>query len=140
MAESKKERVSEEEESHRSFNFMFARMADGDAHREASAEFHGLLAKLKRLSQLRRGKANGKLSITLTASVDGDMVAIGYDVTTKEPKPPRQGTLCWLTKGGNVAFEDPRQQELKGIREVPKPKHDDEDVQDFDGETGEVLG
>jgi hypothetical protein len=127
------------DEMHRSFNFLFARLANQEAHREASAELHGLLSKLKTLSQMKRGAAVGKLTITVSAKVDGDMVAFGYDVTTKEPKPPREGTLCWLTRGGNVAFEDPKQLSLKGVREVPRAEPEDDELLDVDGTTGEVA-
>jgi hypothetical protein len=119
------------QEPSRSFNAFFARLADEEAHGEASAELHGLLAHLRSLSRMANGPKTGTLTITIKVSVEADIVDIGYDVTAKKPKPPRKKDRAWLSRGDNIVYEDPRQMSLKGVRGVPQTKRE---VRDVEGE------
>lgn len=119
MAKDKTESTEIPEEPTRSFNVFFARLADGDAHREASAEFHGMIAKLRSLNRMSNGPKAGSLTIVVKVNVDGDIIDLGYDVTAKTPKPPRKKDRAWISKGDNVVYEDPKQMTLKGVRGLP---------------------
>jgi len=65
------------------------------------------------------GPKTGTITITIKATVDGDLIDLGYDVTAKTPKPPRKKDRAWISRGDNVVFEDPKQMSLKGVRGLP---------------------
>jgi hypothetical protein len=110
------------EEGPRSFARFLEQACDGDICSQASEALHELLKKLEADSSASSGVAKGKLTLTVSFGVDPrGQVAIGYDITTKEPKPARAGGIAWLTKGANCTFENPKQQKLP-LAEVPRSR------------------
>jgi hypothetical protein len=107
----------EEKEGPRSFAVFVRQLADGDAEREASEALHELLESLRKEAEAQ-GAAKGILTLKFALTVDAmNQVEIAYDISTKEPTPLRPKAHLWITKGGNIVFENPRQQKLP-LREV----------------------
>lgn len=111
--------TEQQNEGHRSFSKLIAELGDGEAHVELSRALNHLCSKLRREAQQQCKDQRGELSLklTLVTSPDTMTFAIGYEVKVKEPSPRRPGSVYWLTKGGNLTVENPRQQALP-LREV----------------------
>lgn len=113
---------------------LLTKLDEGGYEREASDEMHELC---KRLAQhaTHFGKAKGEIVMTLKFDVDNAGTCnIATDLNIKEPKPIRGRTMVWLDRQNYIALQNPRQGDLPGIREVPRPAA----PVDVDTETGEV--
>jgi hypothetical protein len=125
--------AKEDEVAARSFATFIHHLADGDANRELSEELHKLSQELQKDAYNRNAVSKGTLKVGFKLSIDPrGQVTIGWDVETREPKPPRVGGVMWIDKKGNLVHENPRQQKLP-LREVGGREPDA-----FDPETGEV--
>lgn len=127
----------ERAEGARSFSRALEGLADGKAMHEASEEFWGLLRDISLMAKSRGpdGEAAGSMDLKLKVMVNAKGEAdIGYDITTKKPKKKRLTAVAWLTKGGNLTFEVPRQLGLPNVTLVEKPATSLEDNPD-----GELL-
>lgn len=110
------------EEGPRSFAHQLATMCDGETNIEASQELHDLLLNLRAEAAVRRKNVKGELIFRLSIEVtDHDIVTVAPPIKSKSPEPRRASTIMWLTAGGNLTPENPRQQTLPGVREVPRP-------------------
>ena len=111
------------------FSRFIAELADGEAHQQ-------LTEALERVSKAMRVRAladhrgvRGEITLKIKLTTDERLVVdASYDVTTKEPKPPRPASVMWLDKFGNLTPENPRQEKLP-LREV---KVDRGEVRDAD--------
>lgn len=118
-----------QEEGPRSFSFLFGKVADGDAEREASAELHELLKRLQEHAHMTEDAAAGSLTLKLSVAVTSKNVAtIKYEVATKVPKRKAPQSHAWITKGGNLTFDFPKQEKLPGLRDVTTPAQEARDV------------
>jgi len=109
------------EEGPRSFSVVFQAIADGEAHAEASEEMQSLLKSLQDEAKNTNGSASGSMTIKLGLKVDAKGVAtIAYSVDVKKPTKKRPGATMWVTKGGNLSPDNPRQQKLP-LRDVSTP-------------------
>lgn len=120
---SKNEEIEEHiEEGPRSFAHQIATMCNGATNIEASQELHDLLLALRAEAAARRKNVKGVFKLELHIEVnDDDVVAVAPSIKSKCPEPRRATSIMWLTAGGNLTPENPRQQELPGVREVPRP-------------------
>lgn len=108
--------MSQKEEAPRAFARFVEQVCDGETHVESSAMLHKLLLALDE-EAASRGKAKGRLTLTIDLSVDPKGNAdCQYDVTIKEPKKMRGSGRCWLTKGSNYTFEPPKKR--NGLEDV----------------------
>jgi hypothetical protein len=125
------------EEGPHSFAHQIALMCDGETNAEASEEMHDLLKRLRAEASARRKKVKGTLKLELTLEVDdNDVVGLSYSIKCKAPEPRRQTQVLWLSKGGNLSPENPRQQKLP-LREVGGRDEPAREVRDT-GTTREV--
>lgn len=86
---------------------------------ELSEELHALVRRLE-LHAYDFGKAKGVITLALTIDIDREgVVTVDPDVKLKAPKPARKKGRYWLTPGGNLSPENPKQTTLP-LREVPK--------------------
>lgn len=122
------EQNTETEEGPRSFLHFLESLAEGEAKSVLSAELHALCEALQSEAEARRAKVAGTLTLTLNVTVEGKLAAIGYAVTTKKPSPKRAASVMWLTRGGNLTTQNPQQQQLPGIREVPTKQQPSREV------------
>lgn len=107
-------------EGPRSFAHQIATLCEGEVNIACSQELHDLLLHLRHEAQARRKNVKGELTLKLVLEVrDDDVVGIAHSIKTKAPEPRRRAALMWLSPGGNLTPENPRQQELPGLREVP---------------------
>lgn len=108
-----------DDEGARSFGVMLAAIEGGDLHDELSRVLRETCAELSRQADHYHAKAKGALSLKLAIEVDPTgIVVVKGSVEAKTPKPKRNGQAFWLTKGGNLSVENPRQMSLP-IRAVP---------------------
>lgn len=112
----------DEDEGARSFARFFTLIDDGGAEVECSAALQALAQKLREESQATQGEVAGTLTLTLKLKVHAEVCTVGYSLKAKEPEPKRASSIFWLTKGGNLTPENPRQQKLAFVAEVPKPE------------------
>lgn len=114
------------------FNRFLAMLGDGAAHAEVSAHLHELGIALEREADAQQKKVAGELTlkISLTCEPNG-VVGANYEIKRKEPAPRRPGSIFWLTKGGNLTPENPRQQKLP-LREVMGERTDVRDLDEHD--------
>ena len=127
---------SKEEEGPRSFARFIELLADGEAHCELSETLQKLGIKLQEEAERTCQVAKGEIVLRLRFKVEDNGIAgVGYEIKVKEPEPARPGSVFWLTKGGNLTPENPRQQKLPLI-DVNSRRAPARDVQD--GEFAEV--
>ena len=101
------------EEGPRSFSLLLQQVADGDAHAELSQSLHELTLGLAVAARATAGVVKGELMLRLRMTVDEKgVVGVGYEVKIKEPPPTRSSSVFWITKGGNLTPENPRQANL----------------------------
>lgn len=86
----------------------------GRLHDELS---EGLATLVAACQELEKG---GSLSLTIKVkpSKDGESVQISDDLKIKAPEPDRQPSVFFTDRHGNVSRNNPRQDELPGVRIV----------------------
>lgn len=111
--------IEENEEGPRSFAHTIATFAEGELNADCSKELRDLLFVMhEEATRLEKPmKGSFKLELTIEVSEAG-MVGIAPSIKTKAPEKKRRGSHMWVTKGGNLTHENPRQQTLPGLREV----------------------
>ena len=106
------------EEGPRSFARFFENVGDGDFHRDASDGLYDLGNAIQDQALRTESKVKGKMVITIDMSCDArGVVGVNVDVAVKKPKAKRAAAQAWITKHGNVVFENPRQLKMN-LREV----------------------
>lgn len=109
------------EEGPRAFARTLELIADGTCHVELSEEQHDLLKKLHSHAMHTQGVAQGEITLKIKYRVEATgVVGLKYDVKVKEPTKLRPNAVMWITPGGNLTPQNPKQPELFP-REVPKP-------------------
>jgi hypothetical protein len=105
------------------FGVLLNEMSGGKAREEATKEWGDLLDTLHQQALDTHGKAKGRLTVVFDATIDHrGIVALDYEVTTKEPKKLREGDTFYMTSTGGLSRYDERQQALPGVREVVNPR------------------
>lgn len=99
-------------EGPRSFSVILAGLDDGSIHRELSEELHRVVTELRDRSTAEDRKLSGSLALTLKIDVRKGVADVTADVVTKLPRRRREPTTVWVTKGGNLTTEVPRQEKL----------------------------
>lgn len=101
-------------EGARSFSHLIATVGDGDLHADLSDAMNRLTRILKATAQERDSSASGRIVLTLDIEVDKKGVAeVEGSYTVKEPRARRHTVRAlYVTAGGNLTAEDPRQQKL----------------------------
>lgn len=108
----------DQEEGPRSFAHTIATICEGELNSAASEELHRMVGYLEDEATGRRSKVKGKFKLELDLTVDdAGTVLFSYSIKTKVPEPRRQAAVMWITKGGNLSPENPRQTRLP-LREV----------------------
>ncbi len=105
-------------EGPRSFSVLLTSLDDGTVHTELSEKLHALVSELRDRSTAEDRKLRGELGLKLTIEVRKGVADVTADITTKTPKRKREPSTVWVTKGGNLTTEVPRQEKLP-LREVP---------------------
>lgn len=117
------------EEGPRSFGVFLTHLGDGEALIALSKEQHDLLIALAEEADRTQSTVKGSLTLKIDFKVEhSGVVGAVYSIATKEPSPPRGGSIFWLSKGKNLTVENPRQKklpfdvvEVRGeVREVPE--------------------
>lgn len=115
-------KTAEEAEGARAFNNAIMLLDNGRVHAELSEKLHGLVCKLRDEAINRDRAIAGELSLTLKIGVDehGNVEVIPA-IKVVEPKAKQARTVLFLTRGGNLSVENPRQQSLP-LRDVSAPE------------------
>ena len=113
--------MSEREQSIQDFACLLNEIDDGKLRDEASKSLSELLLYLHAQALDKSTMVKGKLSLSLTVSVDKKgMVAILGDITVKQPAPLRGIDNFYLSRNGKgLSRSNPKQQSLP-LREVGK--------------------
>lgn len=123
------------EEGPRSFGVILQKVADGAAEAELSRELFTLTKTIKEEARMRAGKVKGTLTLKLDIEAEGDdgVVKVAFDVAVKAPKPQRRNGHFWITEGGNLTSQAPKQtglpfQDVANSRGIPHdlPLHGDD--------------
>lgn len=110
--------AEEKEEGARSFTRFIDQLAYGEVQGELSEDLHDLISTLQKDASMHQSKAKGALTLKLDIEVDDRGVAtVKPLITVKKPKSRRSPATMWVTAGGNLTPQNPRQQELP-LREV----------------------
>lgn len=123
-----------EKEPPEAFSEVVRRVADGECEINCSRELQRLLMSLRGQASAQVREVNGSLTLKLSIACDPHgMLAIAYALERKDPKKQTSRSVCWVTKGGNLSFDMPRQEKLPLIeparpqrREVVYDAADDE--------------
>ena len=119
-----------QEEGPRSFAHFFQSLDGGEANVCASVDLHKLSSALRDEAKRRRSAVKGTLTLTLELKCDeAGTVEANYTTKIKEPVRKSSKSIFWLTKGGNLTPENPRQQNLP-LREVQGGSGEVRDVGD----------
>lgn len=105
----------------RSFSVFALQVADGDAHKEASAELAKLLTALYEDSQTRMDVSKGKLVVSFSLALDEKgQCEIAYDVKVTPPPKKRAKGLMWHDPNADaLVAEHPRQARLFDEERAP---------------------
>jgi hypothetical protein len=98
----------------RQFTDTLVALRYGKTHDDLTEALNALTAKVMETN--KAGSITLKLKLTPTKS---GQVEIDDTVTTTMPVEPRSSTLFFATLENNLQREDPRQDSLPGIRQVP---------------------
>ena len=100
-------------EGPRSFSVLITGLDDGAVHSDLSAGLQSMVSEIADQARMKDGKVKGVFTLKLTVSVDPKGVAeVAADVTVKTPPRKRSPSTVWVTKGGNLTTEIPRQEKL----------------------------
>lgn len=106
------------EEGPRAFSVFIQDLAEGEAHRQLSEQLHKVAKAVLSEAKARGNKAAGSITLKLIVASNSQGVAgVRYDIDVKLPKPQKSDGVFWITKGGNLTVENPRQLKL-GVRDV----------------------
>lgn len=116
-----KDATAEVDEGARSATRFIEQVGEGQCAADLSHALHKLGLKLAHETRNRQSKAAGELVLKLkfVAEPNG-IVGVGYEINAKEPKAATSGSVFWITKGGNLSNENPRQTSFPGVREVKR--------------------
>jgi len=129
------EQQDQTDEGSRSFAYIIQHVADGEAHREASAVLQELIKTISDRARLSNSDASGEMTVKFKLTVDPRGVAdVVYDVSSKLPRVKKVASTMWVTRGGNLSVDSPRQTRLP-LMDVSAPTNE---VRNIDPETGEV--
>lgn len=113
----------------RSFARFSEQACSGQLHADCSNELHAMITKLKSLAMTRGGSPKGtfelKVNVQLDAA-DATTAGITYSVKHKVPEPARRKGEMYVTAGGNLTPDNPRQRSLPlmEVRTAPRPMTD----------------
>lgn len=100
-------------EGPRSFSVLLTSLDDGAVHADLSAKLQTMVAEIADQARMKDGKVRGVFDVKLSVTVDGKGVAeVAADVTVKVPPRKRSPSTVWVTKGGNLTTEIPKQEPL----------------------------
>lgn len=100
-------------EGPRSFSVLLTGLDDGAVHADLSAKLQAMVLEIADQARMKDGKVKGVFDLKLSISVDPKGVAeVGADVTVKVPPRKRSPSTVWVTKGGNLSTEVPKQEPL----------------------------
>ena len=103
------------------FSEVVRRVADGECEVNCSRELQRLLLALRGQSAAQMKEVSGSLTLKLSVACDPHgLLSIAYTLERKDPKKQTSRSVCWVTKGGNLSFDMPRQEKLPLI-EPPRP-------------------
>lgn len=112
-------KTTETEEGPRNFAALFAQLDGGQVNIDASQYLKELVSQLTEVAERNAGVAKGTLNIAFAFEVASNgHVRVLAKITTKAPRATRNPTAMFLTNGGNLSFENERQQKFS-FREVP---------------------
>lgn len=115
------------DEGARSATRFLEQVSDGQCAADLSHALHRLGLQMRAQIALRSDKVNGEIVLKLKFNAEpSGIVGVAYEINAKDPKQRTSASVFWLTKGGNLSNENPRQTSLPGIREVKR----NEDVRD----------
>jgi hypothetical protein len=110
--------MSEQHEGPRSFSVFMHELSEGEAHGEASQKLHELVNKMQDAALDQGKEVKGEFTLSLKLKVDPRGTAsVDYTIKAKAPDRHRLRATLFVTKGGNLSVENPRQQTLP-LREV----------------------
>lgn len=109
------------DEAPRSFAVLLHEIGDGALLAHLSAELHDMATKCHDFALSEGADGRGELTLKLKLRViKNGTASLSTDVTTKAPRAKLPPAGLWISKGGNLLTENPRQTALK-FREVKAP-------------------
>ncbi len=110
------------DEGVRSAAVLLTQVDDGALNAELSEAIHKTVNQLYEMAHQQAKDAKGEVTLKFGLSVsEKGFVAVRGTVDTKVPKAKGAAGHFWITPGGNLTLENPRQQKL-GFRDVSGPK------------------
>lgn len=111
--------MSEKEEP-RSFAVLLHELGEGSLLALLSSELQEVVNKCQDYALSEGAPGNGEivLKLTLKAEKNGTC-AVRSEVKSKAPRPKLPPAALWISKGGNLLIENPRQQRL-ALKDVNK--------------------
>ena len=102
-------------EGPRSFAVLLQGIREDDGttlNEEVSTQFHDFMKTLRAESISRDAKVSGTFTITFGVAVKKGNATVSVDINAKTPKKKAPEVELWVTKGGNLTTEVPRQEKL----------------------------
>jgi hypothetical protein len=100
------------DEGARSFARLVATLSDGDCERETSLALQKLVGAIRLESKRTNRKVKAAINLAISLEYKGDAVTVGYTLKVKEPTPERGESMFFVTPGGNLTREVPKQENL----------------------------
>jgi hypothetical protein len=99
------------------FATLLSTLNNGDLEHEITAAMRDIVAEMH---ESPRGKAKGKITVTIDFAYDGDIFSIAGDFKAVKPKKHRPASVFWATPENNLSRQDPRQPDLP-LRDISVP-------------------
>lgn len=99
------------------FSSVLVSLERGQLHHDATLALRDLVATLSEAGATR-GKAKGKLVITLDLDLKDDVISIVGKLEAKGPKLSRPQSVFWATPENNLTLRNPKQQEMGLVRDA----------------------
>lgn len=109
---------SVEDEGARSFGVLLMQLDEGVLHEELSMAVVKIVRELRERAEMQAKSAKGSLAVTLKFEVGKNRADVTADFNVKMPSVPKGASTFFMTKGGNLSIDNPRQPDLPGLRDV----------------------
>ena len=104
----------------RSFTSTLQNLEGGELVQDLTDKQKEVIDGIVEAEASRGGKPSGELNIKIKYKLDGGVMEVRTDITTKIPKVERRKSIMWVTPEGNLTPRNPKQGDLP-FRAIESP-------------------
>ncbi|MBS1014459.1 hypothetical protein [Acetobacter persici] len=97
----------------RQFSQIIVECEDGQFNADLSDALRDLIGDLHNAAVSANGRAKGNMTVKIDFKLDGGVMTLTTDYSTKAPKAARAHSVFWATPENNLSRRNPKQRELE---------------------------